>query len=351
MKVLVIQIKMIGDVLASTVICEAIKKVHPESEIHYLIQKNTFAVVDNNPFIDKIVFFDSSIHKGFSGLIQYGKELKKENYDCIIDAYGKWESIIPTFFSKAKARIGIRKWYTGFFYTKTVPPVIDGEATAIRFRLSLAHAAFNQKETGVILPKIHLKPEEIDTAKESIAKALDTTKKIYMISLLGSGPIKSLPNEYMAATLDLLAANSDAQLVFNYMPNQQEEARTIFNLCKNETKEKIIFDFYTKGLREFIAILSQCDALIGNEGGSVNMAKALQIPTFTVFAPWINKHSWNILEETGFHDSIHLADFYPELYQKKHPKNFKEKSLEWYKKLKPELFEQKLIAFLIKLDS
>lgn len=351
MKVLVIQIKMIGDVLASTVICEVIKKVHPESEVHYLIQKNTFPVVDNNPFIDRVLFFDSSKHKGLSGLIQYGKDLKKENYDCIIDAYGKWESILPTYFSGSKIRIGIRKWYTGFFYTKTVATINEGNATAIRFRLSLAHAAFNQKETDVILPKIHLKPEEIETVKESIAKALDATKKTFMISLLGSGPNKSLPNTSMAETLDIIASHSNAQLVFNYMPNQEEDARKIYDLCRATTKEKIIFDFYTKGLRDFIAVLSQCDALIGNEGGAVNMAKALQVPTFTLFAPWINKHSWNILEETGFHDSIHLADYYPELYQKKHPKNFKEKSLEWYKKLKPELFEQKLIAFLAKIGS
>ena len=351
MKVLVIQIKMIGDVLASTVICEAIKKVHPESEVHYLIQKNTFPVVDHNPFIDRVLFFDSSKHKGLSGLIQYGKELKKENYDCIIDAYGKWESILPTYFSGSKIRIGIRKWYTGFFYTKTVATINEGNATAIRFRLSLAHAAFDQKESELILPKIHLKPEEIDTAKDSISKALDTSKKTFMISLLGSGPNKSLPNSAMAETLDIIASHSNAQLVFNYMPNQEEDARKIYDLCKATTKEKIIFDFYTKGLRDFIAVLSQCDALIGNEGGAVNMAKALQVPTFTLFAPWINKHSWNILEETGFHDSIHLADYYPELYQKKHPKNFKEKSLEWYKKLKPELFEQKLIAFLAKIGS
>ena len=78
MKVLVIQIKMIGDVLASTVICETIKKNHPEAEIHYLIQKNTFAVVDNNPFVDKVIFFEPEEHKGFLNLYQFGKDLKKE---------------------------------------------------------------------------------------------------------------------------------------------------------------------------------------------------------------------------------------------------------------------------------
>lgn len=351
MKVLVIQIKMIGDVLASTVICEALKKVHPESEIHYLIHKNTFPVVDNNPFIDRVLYFDSDKYNGFFGLIQYGKELKKENYDCVIDAYGKWESIIPTYFSQAKIRIGIKKWYTGFFYTRTVPTITEGNATAVRFRLSLANAAFKLENTSTFLPKIYLNNEEIANAKESLAKALDPSKKIYMISILGSGSNKSLPNPMMAETLDIIASQSDAQLVFNYMPNQKEEAKNIYALCKEATKEKIVFDFYTKGLRDFIAVLSQCDALLGNEGGAVNMAKALQVPTFTIFAPWINKYSWNILEETGFHDSIHLVDYFPEIYQNKHPKNFKKESLDWYKKLKPELFQQKLIEFLKKLPS
>jgi len=65
MKVLVIQIKMIGDVLASTVICETIKKNLPGAKVHYLIQKNTFPVVDNNPFIDKVLFVEAQEHKGF----------------------------------------------------------------------------------------------------------------------------------------------------------------------------------------------------------------------------------------------------------------------------------------------
>lgn len=351
MKVLVIQIKMIGDVLASTVICEAIKKIHPESEIHYLIQKNTFPVVDNNPFIDRVLFFDSSKHKGLSGLIQYGKDLKKENYDCIIDAYGKWESILPTYFSGSKIRVGVKKWYTPFFYTQTVTRCETGNGIAIRFRLLLASKALNCEISQEILPKIHLKPEEINQAQQSIASHLDASQPIYMISVLGSSLNKSLPYEYMANTLDLIASTTKAQLVFNYMPQQQDQANRIYNLCKQETKSNIIINFYIKGLRDFISVLSQCDALIGNEGGAVNMAKALQIPTFTIFSPWINRNSWNIMEETGLHDTIHLIDFFPELYKNKHPKKFKKVALNYYQKLNSQLFDSKLQDFLKRVGS
>lgn len=349
MKILVIQIKMIGDVLASTVICEAIKKEYPKSEIHYLIQKNTFPVVNNNPFIDKILYFEELKYSGFSGLIKLGRELKSEKYDIIIDAYGKLQSLIPTYLSSAKKRIGTYKWYSKLFLTETIIPDTKCIGTANAFRILLAKTAI-KKEIQLIFPKIHLAPFEIENAKNLIANQLDISKKIIMISVLGSGKNKSLPNAYMAEILNNIAATTDVQLVFNYMPNQQEEAKAIFELCNKETQTKIIFDFYVKGLREFLAVLSQCNALVGNEGGSTNMSKALNVPTFTIYAPWINRNSWNIFEETGSHEIVHLYDYYPELYKNKHPKNFKEKALEWYEKLNPNLFSEKLQKFVLKIN-
>ncbi len=349
MKVLVIQIKMIGDVLASTVICEAIKKVHPNWEIHYLIQKNTFPVVENNSFIDKVLFFEDEKHKGISGIFRLGAELKSEKYDFVIDVFGKFQSLIPTYLSGAKTRIGTYKWYSKLFLTKTVIPDTECNGTANAFRILLAKTAI-QKEVPEIFPKIHLTTSEIETANSQIKNQLDVSKKLIMISVLGSGKTKSLPKYYMAEVLNTIASTANVQLVFNYMPNQQEDAKAIFDLCNANAKSKIVFDFYVKGLRGFLAVLSQCDALVGNEGGATNMSKALNIPTFTIYAPWINRTSWNIFEETGLHEIVHLSDYFPDLYKNKHPKNFKEKALEWYDKLNPELFTEKLQRFVKKIS-
>ena len=345
MKVLVIQIKMIGDVLASTVICETIKKQHPNWEVHYLIQPNTLAVVENNPNIDKIIFFDSKKHKGFVNLYKFGKELKKENYGIVIDAYCKWDSILPAYFSGAKTRVGHYKWYTKFFYTKTVVPDTECNATANAYRLLLSKTALG-KEVEMIFPKIHLTASEIENAKTLVKENVNVSKSLLMISILGSGKNKSLPAKYMAETLDSIAKDNDKiQILFNYIPNQFDEVKAIYDLCSSSSQAKINLEFYTKSLRDFIGLLSQCDALIDNEGGATNMAKALNIPTFTIYAPWINRTSWNIMEETGLHDIVHLSDYYPELYVK-HAKNYKEQAFEWYEKLKPELFSDKLEQFV-----
>lgn len=344
MKVLVIQNKMIGDVLASTVICEALRKQHPTWEIHYMIQPNTLAVVENNPIIDNVVFFEPEKYSGFLNLIAYGKLLEAEKYDAVIDAYGKWESVLPAYFCGAKIRIGFKKWYTSLLFTETVIPEKNVEGSAIHHRLQLAEALLKSK-VETIFPKIYLSDSEINQAKVMIKERLNPNLKIIMISVLGSGKNKSLPPAKMAQTLDYIA-EANVQLLFNFMPEQEQEAKAIYDLCQPKTQQKIIFDFYTKGLRTFLAVLSQCDALIGNEGGAVNMAKALNIKTFTLFSPWINKSSWNILNDGENHVAVHLKDYFPEIYGNNHPKKLKHKALELYEKLEPSLFKEDLQKFV-----
>jgi heptosyltransferase-2 len=340
-KILVIQQKMIGDVLASAAICQAIKFAWPDSTVHYMVYPNTVAVIEGNPFIDEIKIFDPKT-KGFGALRKLGKELSIEKYDAVIDAYGKWESVLPAYFSGAKMRIGHHKWYTSFFFTKTVTPAKNVSGSAIHHRLQLAQA-LTGKWVDIDFPKIYLSEKETLAAKQQLSTL--PQKPIVMVSVLGSASNKSLPADYMAKMLDV-AAESGVTLLFNYMPNQEDEARRIYDLCLPETQDKIVFDFYMKGLRPFLAVLWGCDALIGNEGGAVNMAKALRIPTFTVYSPWVGTSSWNMLTDDKTHVAVHLTDYQPDLYGARHPKTFKEKAEVLYKDLKPELFADRLRDFM-----
>ena len=164
-----------------------------------------------------------------------------------------------------------------------------------------------------------------------------------MISAIGSSEAKTYPLQYMAQVIDEIANNKSVQLLFNYIPNQKKIALELYNLCKKETQEKIFFDVYAKSLREFMGLTSQCAALIGNEGGAINMAKALNIPTFTIFSPFILKNDWNMFENETTNISVHISDYYPKL-SLKNSKN----DTEIYKLLKPKLFNNLLLLFLDK---
>jgi ADP-heptose:LPS heptosyltransferase len=91
-------------------------------------------------------------------------------------------------------------------------------------------------------------------------------------------------------------------------------------------------------------LLSSCDALIGNEGGAVNMAKALQVPTFSLFSPSVDKETWQIFEDEK-NIAIHLTDLKPEIYFEFDEKYIKEHTFKYFEVYPISLFEDKLKVF------
>jgi heptosyltransferase-2 len=85
--------------------------------------------------------------------------------------------------------------------------------------------------------------------------------------------------------------------------------------------------------------------LIGNEGGAVNMAKALSIPTFSLFSPSVDKETWQIFENELGNVSIHLKDLKPEIYQQYDEKYIKENTFKYFDEYPLELILEKLNAF------
>jgi heptosyltransferase-2 len=214
----------------------------------------------------------------------------------------------------------------------------------------LARAVTGQT-VKINFPKIYLSPKEIEDGQHLLQKYISGDKKVVMISILGSSKSKSLPPAVIAEMLDFIASNTDFTLLFNYLPSQATEARIIFDLSKPETRQKVIFNLYADRLREFMTILVHCRALIGNEGGAVNIAKALDIPTFSVFCPWIPKTLWDMLVDEDKHIAIHVQDYFPELYPENHSLRTVKKNYElYYKKLSFDLFKNSLMTFLKRME-
>ena len=351
MKVLIIQQKMIGDVLTSSILFEAIKTKYPDYELHYLINSHTYPVVEDHPHVDEFKFFTPNIEKSKLALFAFAMHLRKENYDIVIDVYSKFSSNLFSLFSGAKARISKHKWYTSFLYTNTYKDAKTPKTNAglaIENRLQLL-SALNIPQENPIRPKIYLKETEKTYAKNALtANDIDLNKPLYMIGVLGSNPSKTYPFEYMATVIDgIIEQQPEAQILFNYIPKQEKDAKTIYKFCKASTQQHIYLNIYGKSLREFLAITSFCNAVIGNEGGAINMAKALNVPTFTIFSPWIDKSIWSVFDDGKTHVSVHLQDYKNEYYQNvKKYKILKTKTEAMYKVFSPIFFNTKFKSFL-----
>lgn len=342
---------MIGDVLTSSILFEALRKKYPEAKLHYLIQRHTVAVVENNPYIDEVVFDLEDEAGDTVSFFEFSKRIKSEKYDVVIDAYSKIGSAALTFASGAKMRIGYRKSYTRLAYNHTFnydrQPRTDA-GLAIENRLKLLTPLLDQVLKPV-KPKIYLTDEEIASAKKLLAKHnLFDEENLIMISALGSSEAKTYPLAYMAEVLDRIAQKTDALMFVNYIPQQRPLIDTLLQSCQPETLKQIKPEVYAKGLREFLALLSQCTAIIGNEGGAINMAKALDLPTYSIYSPATRREAWDSFGSDK-QVSVHYFDHDPGMFVGGSGKQVKKLAPEMYSRFIPELLFETLEAFLKKV--
>ena len=346
MKILVIQQKMIGDVLVSSIICNNLRTGYPKAQIDYLVYESTAAVLDGNTAIDHLILFKEIHRKSNKAFLQLAFQIRNEKYDLVIDAYSKLESWVFVLLSGAQRRISYKKTGRSFLYTDNVPFANFPKTNmglAIERRLSLLKPLHLDIEIDP-LPKLFVTETEKRQAQALFEKhQVPPNRKTVMISLLGSENLKTYPLEYMASLVDAIADTHDVNILFNYFPKQIEDARKVYEYCSKATQQKIYFDLLGNDLRSFIGIMNHCDLIVGNDGGAINMAKSLNKPSFIIFSPWIEKKIWATFEDGVRHISVHLKEFRPELFE-----GFSEKAL---KGITPKLYQEFKLSLFIKTMS
>jgi len=346
-KILVIQNKRIGDVLISSVIAQTIKKQFPDSHITYFVYPYTAGVLENNPFIDRILKVDEKWLKKIPNLIRTIASIRREKYDIIFDPYAKFQSKMICLFSRAPYRIGFKRKHKKHklpFYTHPIN-FLDHKTKicgkAIEDRINMVTSVFPVK-TNDYEPKIHLTPTE-----KEYPKANGLSKPVLMLGVLGSTPQKSISYSTIVNLIDYITQHYNATILFNYAPHQKDEANKIYAMCAQ--KSQINMDLYEDSIRGFICLMNKCDMLIANEGGSVHIAKALHKPTFTIYSPYVDKNHWSSFEDGKKHQSIHLLEEKPNLFDEftlDERRKIEANPNELYQKLTPEMIKEKLIPFL-----
>lgn len=106
-KILIIRLSSIGDIVLTTPIIRCIKTQIPKVQVHYLTKANNAIILNNNPYVDRIITFNGSLSETI-------KLLKKEKYTYVIDLHKQIRSFIIRLRlfrpSKTFNSLRIKKW-------------------------------------------------------------------------------------------------------------------------------------------------------------------------------------------------------------------------------------------------
>lgn len=141
-KILIINLKLIGDLIVSTPAIRSLKAAFPHSKIDVVIRKGFEQILEGNPDISLLIPFDKS-SKGigfFSRLLyelKFIKLLRSNKYDLVVaiqpgDRYAFW-----SYLSGAPKRVGVKKQNFSFLFT-TLSLVEEDSVSYLDYYLKIA---------------------------------------------------------------------------------------------------------------------------------------------------------------------------------------------------------------------
>src|SRR5690606_39151771 len=113
-----------------------------------------------------------------------------------------------------------------------------------------------------------------------------------------------------------------------------------------KSMDKIYVEVMGKNVRELLKILYHCDAFVGNEGGGVNMSKALDVATFSIYSPHKFPTDWGCFEDGHKHVSVHFQDLDKPSVDKYTDKYLLKNAHKYYKKLSLTYVQAEVDKFL-----
>lgn len=117
--ILFMQTAFIGDVILMTAQLERWHTTFPEDTIDVMVKKGNEGLLHNHPFVRTVLIFDKS--KGKAGEIwRLLKEVRRAQYDVVVNHHRFFSSGLIAGLSKAKQRIGFSKNPMSFLYTEKV---------------------------------------------------------------------------------------------------------------------------------------------------------------------------------------------------------------------------------------
>jgi ADP-heptose:LPS heptosyltransferase len=298
-RILLIRLRLIGDVVFTTPLIGALRRRHPGARIEYLVEPHAAPVVAGNPHLDELLVATPPRARGrlFADLA-LARELRRRRYDVVIDLHGGPRSAMLTLASGAPRRIGYaipgRRWV----YTDRVP-----RARELRPR----HSVVNQWDLlgplGFGPPSPEDDPTEmtcLPDVRQRVRARLQAAgvdlgrHPVIVVHVSAGNPFRRWPAEAFVRLVAALArGDASRRLLLVSGPSEQAAARDIGARARAELgalASSVVIGLELD-LAELRAALEDAALFIGGDSGPLHIAGTTRVPVVGLYGPTLPARS------------------------------------------------------------
>ncbi|HNY49691.1 MAG TPA: glycosyltransferase family 9 protein [Smithella sp.] len=281
-KILVIQLRQLGDVLMTTPVVRQLRKIYPAAQIDFLTEKLGANVYRYNPHVNNLKIIPRKA--GVWDIFLLTNALRKEKYDLTVDCFSNPKSAQITFLSAARESVGFALRFRAYAYSQSLKLKSHPEYAAIsKLRLIEKFGAdLNDFRIELPVSSTHY------AMAGQFANRLGFDDKTVAFCAVSRRDYKVWNPDHFARVGDWLIGRG-YKLFLVYGPGEKDLALNVYHRLQN--KSKAIIDYPMPDILELRAILEKCVLYVGNDGGNKHVAICAGIPTVTVFGS-IRWQSW-----------------------------------------------------------
>lgn len=271
-KILLIQLRAIGDVLLTTPLVRAVKKHYPESKVDFLANPAPAAVLAGNPYVNEILIYPYEANDIF-GALKYYYFLRKKKYDIVIDVLGTPGTAQMAFFSGAHLRIGYDLPRRKFAYNLRVPAARADIYNAVAKMVLLEPVGVPQD--GFTLD-LFLPEEALEWADRVFEEQGWQNKKVIAVAPAHKRQARRwLPNRF-AEVAQWLQDDGNA-ILMTWGPGERDYVERVTEMVNPPA----VLSPETS-LMQLAALLQKCSLLVCNCGGTKHFSVAVGTPTLSI---------------------------------------------------------------------
>jgi predicted lipopolysaccharide heptosyltransferase III len=296
-KILLVRLRLIGDVVFTTPLIRALRQRFPEAFLSYVVEPAAAPVVSGNPHLNELIVVPR--RRGFARLrddLEMARRLRRARFDIAIDLHGGPRSAWLTWMSGAPRRIGYTIAGRSWMYTDVVRRAAD---------LSPRHSVLNQCDLLAPLGVDACDPatEPLEMAEDPAVRArveqrlrdagIGPGHRLAVIHVSAGNPFRRWPAESFAALAAALVRRDPSRRVILVSgPSDREAAAAIMASARAQIgSDGAAVTAGEYDLSELRALVARAAVYIGGDSGPLHVAATTGSPIVELLGPTLAERS------------------------------------------------------------
>lgn len=277
-RILVCQLKQIGDVLLTTPTVRLLKKIYPDASIDFYTLKHCAPVLENNPDIGKVWLVDKSL--GFLDTFKFYWQVGHDGYDMIFDCQQLPRITWMIRLSNAPVKFTYSPpWYRSLLYTHWHQ--VSGPYAA-KCKAGPIIRTFGEELWDDPRPRLFTTDDEKKWAANFLHdNGLKQGETLVTVDPTHRRASRRWPAEHYGELIRRTCKDQPKLKFFIlFGPGERNDAKAVLNASGVPEHCILVQDVMT--LRQMAAIMEKADFHIGNCSAPSHFAAALDTPSLTI---------------------------------------------------------------------